>query len=522
MQITLNVLLYKLAANSIYETQNINLSDTFNSVKLFDLQSILSNTENASKKLYLVSTEQLLENESQLLSSAPYTNTIFFCICNDESIHIHDFCDSLPLVLLYTDCSFVEIFNKVLSIYQNFNNWNKDFHLALLRNHSMQELLDLSSHILSHPMVVLDSNFSLLGYFKNDSIQDPIMENILNAGYVTPQVMARLRQDGLISTSENAENPLINYYCLSTHDCYYSMMYRFLANNHVVGYALIFRNRMHPKTNYLYLMNMVADNLNLYFQQKRYSSRSSSEIYESILTEILENPTASEEQFKDQLSYVPGLSMNGAFMLARLTYTNISDLPHSFLCWNLRNSLASVKPFVYDNQVYVLKINSISENFNYFLTLEEETIFRDIFKNHEFVCAISNTFFSLMDLPIAITQCNETLKLNRSSTNPFLYFEDISLQYILHKLKKESIQLIESPHYHLLKQHDVKHNSDLCEVFMQYLKNGRNINQTSAAIFMHRNTVFNKVKKAASIMFTECEDYQSQITFILSYLADQK
>ncbi|MFR5703774.1 MAG: hypothetical protein ACLUD0_19185 [Eubacterium ramulus] len=137
--------------------------------------------------------------------------------------------------------------------------------------------MNLSRDFLVHPMVVLDRNYSILGYLKNPEVSDPIMESILSAGYVTPQIMERLRQNGLISTSEQTENPLISWYSLTTHDCYYSMMYRFKANNHTVGYALIFHCAIHPRTNYLYLMNIVTENLQLFFQQKRFTNRSSSE-----------------------------------------------------------------------------------------------------------------------------------------------------------------------------------------------------------------------------------------------------
>ena len=65
------------------------------------------------------------------------------------------------------------------------------------------------------------------------------------------------------------------------------MMYRFKANNHTVGYALIFHCAVHPRTNYLYLMNIVTENLQLFFQQKRFTNRSSSEIYEPVFHDIL-------------------------------------------------------------------------------------------------------------------------------------------------------------------------------------------------------------------------------------------
>ena len=82
------------------------------------------------------------------------------------------------------------------------------------------------------------------------------------------------------------------------------------------------------------------------------------------------------------------------------------------------------------------------------------------------------------------------------------------------------MQMIFSPRYTVLKQYDKEHNTDLCHVFMQYLTHGRNINQTSADVFLHRNTVMNKVKEAISVMHNEFEDTQTLMAFILSYLND--
>ena len=99
--------------------------------------------------------------------------------------------------------------------------------------------------------------------------------------------------------------------------------------------------------------------------------------------------------------------------------------------------------------------------------------------------------------------------------------EQRAAETILQELKKAGVdKMAASPCYEVLRQYDETHNGDLCYIFMQFLKNGRNVNQTSTAIFQHRNTVLNKVKKAVSIMQNECEDYQSRIAFMLSYLND--
>lgn len=82
--------------------------------------------------------------------------------------------------------------------------------------------------------------------------------------------------------------------------------------------------------------------------------------------------------------------------------------------------------------------------------------------------------------------------------------------------------MLTSPCYEVLKRYDRKNHTDLCEIFMHYLENGRSIGQTSNAIFLHRNTVQNKVKKAISVMGNECDGSQAVVAFILAYAGDHE
>ena len=522
MQIPLNVLLYRLSPNIRFQTQNIDIASAFSGIQLFDA----NDAAYASKKcLYLVSEGMLRSYANKFLCEQFLNTSVFLCISSSETIDIHDFNKNLSMVLLYTKDSFPLIFNKILDIFHDFDTWDKSFHLSLLQGGSLQQLLDISSSILAHPMIVFDRNYTILGYLRCEDAADPFMEQMIQNGYASPEDIARLQSEGLLSASEDADNPLINWYCNTDGSCYYSMMYRFCANHHVVGYALVFRCRRHPNTNYLHLMNMVCENLQLYFQQERFTSRSSSEIYEPILTGILEHPDIPEKQLEAQLGYIADLNLKGRFVLARVSYPDTVQLPFSFVSWNLRTSLPQLKPFVYNNALYVLRDNTPQKDFTCFLTENEKKIFSDIFRDQTVTCGVSLTFFSLTDLPTAASQCQEALRLGKQiSPEPrSLYlFEDIAIYYFLLEMKKAMpLSMIASPYYELLKQYDQEHNSDLCETFFQFLLNGRNVNQTSAAIYMHRNTVLNKIKKASAIMNNDFHDYQTQLYFIISWLADR-
>ena len=176
------------------------------------------------------------------------------------------------------------------------------------------------------------------------------------------------------------------------------MMYRFSANHHVVGYALVFCCRRHPNTNYLHLMNMVCDNLQLYFQQERFTSRSSSEIYEPVLTGILEHPDIPEKQLEAQRLHT-GSEPEGTLCTGPISYTDTVQLPFSLCQLESEDFCPPAETFVYNNTLYVLRDNMDRRDFTGFLAENEKKIFADVFREHFVTCGISLTFFSLTIFP---------------------------------------------------------------------------------------------------------------------------
>ncbi len=522
MLIPLNVLLYSFSTNCIFEVKNTNLAESFEGIKLFDPNSV---PDGHRRYLYMTTAEELKAFASYPMASQGHCPHVFVCLCPDKSVSISEFSADLSVVVLYTKLSFPVVFNQFLSVFDAYEQWDRTFQLKLSQGGSLQDLLNITKSFLSHPMVVFDRNFSVLGYAKEPDDDDPFLEELIRTGYATPESMAILRKDGLISTSEDAPNPLINYYHPDGTTGYYSMMYRFTSNRNIVGYVLVLRCSTHPKTNYLYLMNMVCNNLKQYFQQSRFSNRASSEMYEAILANILEHPEIPHQQIVDQIQCLTDLPLDGLFTLAKISYVGTKELPHSFISWNLRNSIPEFKPFVCHNNLYVLKINSPQNTSLAFLSEEEQVVFEQNFRNHAFTCGVSQPFFTLTDLHIAAKQCDSAIHIGArvaTENSSYYYFSDIMVHYMINEMRQSfPFQMIASPYYAILKKYDEENNGDLCPIFTQYLLNGRNVNQTSNKTYMHRNTVLNKIKKATSIMNNTFNDYNDQTAFIFSYFNDQ-
>ena len=81
-------------------------------------------------------------------------------------------------------------------------------------------------------------------------------------------------------------------------------------------------------------MNIVTENLQLFFQQKRFTNRSSSEIYEPVFHDILEHPEIPQQQIEDQL-VISDLTIDGRFMSRGHPLQRRTGASISFVSWNL-------------------------------------------------------------------------------------------------------------------------------------------------------------------------------------------
>lgn len=519
MYLPLNVLLFQLSDQCTYQSQNVDLTRQFEGIKLFNAEVV---PDEGSRYLYLVSEGMLASHGSSLLSHQILSDTTFLCICRQETYGLDQFHSSLSLVLLRTDEPFVNVFNRMLSLFSDMAIWDKDFHLSLLRQNSMQSLLELSKDYLRCPILVLNRKFMVLGQLVPPGTDIPLLEEISVNRYVPVQLMNQLRQSG--SPMPGWPEMLLCWYHQEGGGRCYVVLYRFQTNNRSVGYALLFCGPHPLSTDYLHLLHIVFCNLNLYFQRERFNTLFSAEEYEGVLVGILEHPDYPAKQYEQQLAAVPGLTMEGHFALARLEYDPPTQLPHSVVGWNLRSLIPELRPFVWNGRLYLLRSTSTLSALADFLTPQEKSVFCGSMGDVCFLCAVSQPFFSLMELPAAAEQCEAVVNLSRNQENRGQVFRTFGSSYGLYLLEQAKrnwiLPVLRSPHYEALRRYDEAHHTDLCTLFMYFLENQRSINRTAAAVYLHRNTVMNRIKKAVDLMGGECGGCGAQTAFFLSYLND--
>ncbi len=130
------------------------------------------------------------------------------------------------------------------------------------------------------------------------------------------------------------------------------------------------------------------------------------------------------------------------------------------------------------------------------------------------------TQFNLTKRSLVIARAlNETDKKKR-----IFYYEDYStycmidmcVQRFMEASGNTDLVYLTHPAVVMLERYDATHKSDLRKVLYQYLINDRNVTKTADSLFMHRNTVINKVRTIKSLLDVDLDDHNLRERLVLS------
>ena len=265
-------------------------------------------------------------------------------------------------------------------------------------------------------------------------------------------------------------------------------------------------------------MDTVVENLKLYFLKDTNKSKNYTEEYEYFLSSLIDQPDMSDKRIISHLAFIKELTHEGNFTLASIHFEQNQKASISFICWNLKNAFTNFKPFIYQGSIYVLK-SSKKCTFDSFFNDEEKIKFEKSLSGAKYRLGVSNLFFRLNDISFAKDQCDFALNysLDEVSDDNAYYYKDYALTDLTKILNSRMARFMTaSPYYKLLKNYDDANDTNLCEIVSLYIRNNRNVIKTADMLYMHRNTIQNKLKKASQIMGSDLEKYDDSFFFYLN------
>lgn len=364
----------------------------------------------------------------------------------------------------------------------------------MLEHPTLQELVDAIARFFDRSVIVTALSFRLMAKSDSVPITDPIWQDIIRSGYCTYEFIEVVNT---LMPPEMVNQPSKAYEVKCTQSKEKKLCNSLFRNQKHIGYLTILDNEkgLLPY-HYEYLPRCSALIVKLLESLPHFHSMSVEQI-EDIFVNLLcgENPEVSVQRIRAAHIQLPD-EMRCCIVCPQ------SETSHDM--HYLQKCLSSLFPsgffFVHDDHlVALLNKNAVS----FFRSLDEslKSIIRQV--------GISSIFCDIQELNVhyecALRACEISGQLNdgkRICEYDSYVFYDLLLSNPKPDLVKRNIH----PSFETLHRYDLSHASGLLGTLTKYIECGFNINRTAEALYLHRNSLRNRLEKICELTGLDFED----------------
>ena len=235
----------------------------------------------------------------------------------------------------------------------------------------------------------------------------------------------------------------------------------------------------------------------------------------ALAADLIECRIANEEELQQRLKQIK-LATRRYYHVMLINFPSDTERNKN-IPWNyIINQLEYLFPFsnitTYKGEILLL-IRKMKRRSR--LSFNQETLLKLLESYNGFAC-VGNASEFLMSLPPVYHQTHESLRIGQKMppAKRIYYYEDYSIYHIIEMAAESSMQKLGSRNLvHLcnnelvgLLLYDKKHNTNLVQILQAYLEHERNTTEAAKSLFIHRNTMLNKVHKIEEIIDSSLDE----------------
>ena len=180
----------------------------------------------------------------------------------------------------------------------------------------------------------------------------------------------------------------------------------------------------------------------------------------------------------------------------------------------ITNESGGVYAMIYDNRIVVLTNRDIVDQISF------DTKIRSFLSIHSSRSAVSFSFSDMKSIGQAYNLAVDVLEHNPDTPGVLYSFQENSLRQAAKILAGHGFVTLLHPIVNVLKEYDEKNGSSLYQTLFSYLRNERSNVITSEELFVHRNTLIQRLRKITSIWNLDLDNPDERFYILLSLYLD--
>ena len=493
----------------------IDIFGNVNMEKAISRLSLYSPTENNpdTSKAYFCYSEDLVS------ISTDYKNAVIICINNSNELPSVN--EALDVIIFTTKYKLPYVFNALQNLLYNIDISYTNIYRSILENKDLQETLLIGAGIITNPFLLLDADFKLLGWSKYHVCEDPFYKETVANGSLSSNNILWILSENMISKLAKhgkillqASNPLSDS----------PLFIRMLKDKDIVlGYGIMVCSILDPRPPMMQGFSDFIDQIGTRLTNKSNKRWTSQQENMHFLVDLINGNLKRKEEiqgFADNLN----ISLYGNFHLYLIVFNNIDNTPLNYAFDTFKLLVKEPLCFLYKDSIIV-----IIEDSRKMIHEERRSQYLKFLNDFSASCSISSSFMNLVELQKQYKQAicaNELGKMFADNLKPLYYKYSKKIFDYLRYTECEVIRNYKEstgwfpiyfPKLLQLIQEDQEKGTNYAYTLFCYLKNERHVSNTAREMYIHRNSIINRIERIQEFMDIDLNDYNTRITLMLAF-----
>lgn len=425
------------------------------------------------------------------------------------------------LAIIETSLDLFPLYNRVQEHIRQYLIWDSRLHDVVYTNAGLQTMLERAATILDATILLVNAGYKNIASVYHPEIQDATADELRNNGYQSFDTIQQIRRQTPLKSGKDSE--YVEYRSSESNN--YTIVQLIRYQDNLVARLCVILNGPNPNPCYSDLSAVLASYVSEYMFSNQGADYASNAAFGSLAADLIECRLTDPQELEQRLKQIQ-LAVRRYYHVMLVSFDSKKD--RSTIPWNyIISQLEYIFPFsnitIYKGEILLI-IRKMKRGSH--LSFRQENLL-EILEHYNGYACIGNSSEFLTSLPPVYHQTKSALRLGQKM-NPdqrIIYYEDYSIYQVIEMAAESARQTLGSRNLvHLCNNeiialilYDKKKGTNLTDVAYAYLSHERNTSETAKALFIHRNTMINKIHKIEEVIGESLENPLLRERMMFSY-----
>ena len=440
-------------------------------------------------------------------------------LCTGDCAPLRSFFHHREFSCLTAQADAQQIANLLIHELFQFNRWAEEVRAGIYQRKPLHWIIGQMAKRIQCPLFWMNFSYQLISSDVNDSFEDKYIHELLTQGYLTSMSVDDLLHSSKKSSIDPAGHVWAHESVLDTG--HYAVLCRVGEQQSFLGQFLVLENQNAPDDSLLDYVRVLSSFFWLYASLDGGKNCVSDGGYDELLIDLIEQKVKSEEELLYRQARLSP-PMTPWYNLILVGFDMDHDNPYSKLIGQLHELMPEAVIVQYEKELVILdrrpkQARGIDSPEKLEKLMERSHAYACLGSGSQFLASFRSIYIR-EHLNLRFGMCIKEPQERRVFTgDEFHQYQIIDLcARQCNQLYDGNLLYLASYRYSALYRYDQQHQDNLCRILEVYIQNNCNTSQSAKALFLHRNTLINKIAKIEEIIGASLDDVSLRIELIFS------